>query len=78
MREARQLIARHESRAPTTDMRDSARRLPEELLHEQVQRLAVLSAVVFGLWTIGLLIDLVLLPYMWSLPMSRRSVCINT
>jgi serine/threonine-protein kinase len=36
-------------------------RLPEDLLAEQVQRLGVFSAVAGGLWTFGLLMDLVFL-----------------
>ena len=37
--------------------------LPEEVLKEQVDRVAIFSAVMLGLWTIGLTIDLWLVPF---------------
>jgi len=37
-------------------------RLPDELISEQVQRLALFSAVIGGLWTYGLFTDVVLVP----------------
>src|SRR5262245_9959660 len=76
MPEAR-LVARHESRAPTTDLRDSARRLPEELLLEQVQRLALFAVVIGCLWGLGLFVHLVLLPLAWSMPMSNSSIALD-
>jgi hypothetical protein len=39
----------------------SGGRLPEDLLAEQVQRLGVFAAVAGGLWTFGLMMDLVFL-----------------
>jgi serine/threonine-protein kinase len=41
-------------------------RLPTELLDEQIQRLAMLAGVVACLWALGLFIDLVLAPLVWS------------
>jgi hypothetical protein len=44
---------------PSPDGRDETgmSRLPEELLSEQVRRLAVFAAVGGGLWTYGLVMD---------------------
>ena len=36
--------------------------MPEELLPEQIERLAVFSAVAGSLWTVALLIDIFVLP----------------
>jgi tRNA A-37 threonylcarbamoyl transferase component Bud32 len=52
-------------RTPTAGAPDSRRgtgRIPEELLSEQVQRLAVFAAVVGAVWAFGLFMDLVVLP----------------
>ena len=40
----------------------TAGRLPDELLSEQIRRLAVFSAVIGGLWTFGLAMDLLIVP----------------
>jgi serine/threonine-protein kinase len=37
-------------------------RLPEELLSEQVERLAIFAAVIGALWTYGIIADLVIIP----------------
>src|SRR5262249_1979726 len=50
---------------PSTDSSPSGKttgRLPTELVSEQLQRLALFSAIIGGLWTYGLLMDLVIVP----------------
>src|SRR5262245_36236352 len=50
---------------PSSDSSSSEKttgRLPTEFVSEQVQRLALFSAVIGGLWTYGLLMDLVIVP----------------
>jgi serine/threonine protein kinase len=42
-------------------------RLPEDLLAEQIQRLAVFSAVIAGLWGVGLMMDAVIVPLLLGL-----------
>ena len=42
-------------------------RLPDELLAEQVERLAVFSAVVASLWTFGLVMDILVVPLLLGL-----------
>ena len=37
-------------------------RLPDELISEQVRRLAIFSAVMGALWTYGLVVDVVIVP----------------
>ncbi len=51
--------------------------LPEELLEEQVYRLALLSAVVAGLWTLAVFIDVVLAPWVWGKAISRESLALD-
>lgn len=46
----------------TRDSRTASSRLPEELVSEQVRRLAIFGAVGAALWTFGFLEDAVLLP----------------
>jgi eukaryotic-like serine/threonine-protein kinase len=61
---ARKVIARH-METPVSGSQDTAPstgRIPEELLFEQVQRLAVFSLVAFAVWTFALLLDLFVLP----------------
>jgi eukaryotic-like serine/threonine-protein kinase len=45
-----------------TDTGTGSGRLPEELVSDQVRRLALFAAIGAGLWSFGLLIELVLLP----------------
>ena len=67
-------------RAPTTapDIRGTGRltsRLPDDLLNEQIERLAVFSAVVAGLWGFGLAMDAAIVPLLLgsdSAPVRRR------
>jgi serine/threonine-protein kinase len=46
-------------------------RFPEEMLAEQVTRLASFAAVVAGLWTFGVVMELILLPLLLDQPFSR-------
>ncbi len=60
--------------------RDSGRttRLPDELLEEQVYRLALLTAVIAGLWTLGLFLDFVLAPLVWGLTdISKQGIAVE-
>lgn len=78
MTEARKVIAR--PRDGTGGLRDSARRtprLPDELLTEHVQRIALFSGVIGGLWGLGLFIDLVLAPLTWGAAVSARAVSLE-
>ena len=59
----RQVLARHETLS--SELKDTGRgttRLPTEVLNEQAARLTVFTTVAAVLWTIGLLLDVVLLP----------------
>lgn len=61
----RKLVARRDQTPPpsgTTDTRRVTGRIPDDLLSEQVQRLGVFSAVVAGMWGIGLLLDIFVVP----------------
>jgi eukaryotic-like serine/threonine-protein kinase len=60
--------------------RESGRttRLPDELLEEQVYRLALLTAVIAGLWTLGLFVDFVLAPLVWGVTdVSRQGIAVE-
>jgi hypothetical protein len=46
--------------------------MPEEVIEEQVARLALFSIVGVGLWTFGLLLNLVLVPWTGSDMMPSR------
>jgi serine/threonine protein kinase len=61
----------------TRDSRRSASRLPDELAAEQLQRLALFGAIVGGLWTLGLFVDVVLAPMAWNTRVSMRSVTLD-
>jgi serine/threonine-protein kinase len=52
-------------------------RLPEELLSEQVQRLAVFAAVVGAVWTVGLFMDFAVLPAATGQPQNWRSLALE-
>jgi serine/threonine-protein kinase len=64
----------HESRriaphaTPASSIGDSGRttRLPTELLSEQAQRLVVFSTVALVLWTIALILDSFVMPWLWA------------
>ena len=64
MTEQKRIIAPRQP-TPSSRARDTGRltnRLPDDVLAEQVQRFALFTAVGGGLWTMGLLVDTVLLP----------------
>ena len=62
--EQHKLIApRTQTPAPGARQQTGAGRLPDELLSEQVRRLAVFAAVGAGLWTYGLLMDTIVNPH---------------
>jgi len=64
MSNARKMIApRPQTPAPGEPASSGAGCLPEELLSEQVRRLAVFAAVGGGLWTYGLLMDTLVHPH---------------
>ena len=52
-------------------------RLPDDVLAEQIDRLAVFSAVTAALWGLGLFIDIVLVPITWGRPISVPSVSLE-
>jgi serine/threonine-protein kinase len=68
-----------EPRASTPAPREStgSLRLPDTLVSEQAQRLAVAAAVGGGLWTYGLLMDTVVRPATMGLPVPRTNVVIE-
>ena len=72
------LLARREpTPATATGGGRTTTRLPEELLEEQTQRLALLCAVVAGLWTFGLVIHVFLAPLAWGSPVSAEGVAVD-
>ena len=48
--------------------------LPDELVSEQIERLALFAAVVGALWAIGLFVEVVLFPLTWGRQVSMRAV----
>ena len=60
----------HESgRTPT--------RLPDEIVKEQMERLALFAAVIGGLWAIGLFVDIVLAPLAWDIGVSLHAILLE-
>ena len=66
-------------RLPTPVVRESRRTtgLPDELVSEQIHRLALFAAIAGGLWAVGLIIDVVLVPLTWGVEMSWRAVALD-
>jgi serine/threonine-protein kinase len=58
----RQIVCKPRETSRAGDSRRSTGRIPDELLSEQVQRLAVFSAVAAALWGFALFMDIVILP----------------
>ena len=58
----RKVVAKRPTASRSGDSRRVSGRMPEELLSEQVQRLAVFSAVAAALWGFALFMDVVVLP----------------
>src|SRR5258705_4477542 len=57
------MICRAPSPIPGRDTGRTTTRLPDELVDEQVHRLALFSTIVSGLWALGLVIDTLLIPF---------------
>jgi serine/threonine-protein kinase len=77
MTEARKMIARRPDTAALRDSSRSSSRMPEELLAEQIQRIALFSIVAGSLWMLGLFMDVVLAPFIWGRGISRAGVTLE-
>jgi serine/threonine-protein kinase len=77
MGELRSIRARREPTPSGTGVSDSKVFLPEELLSEQVQRLALFCLIAAGLWSTGFVIDLLVLPYATGMPRNWRSLTLE-
>jgi serine/threonine-protein kinase len=62
---------------PANDSGRSTGRLPDDLQHEQVQRVALLGAVGGGLWTVGLLLDALIVPLVFHVPRPQAAIIIE-
>jgi len=71
------LAPRMDTPTDTGGIRKSASSLPDEMAAEQLQRLALFGAIVGGLWTLGLFIDLVLAPIAWNTRVSFGSLALD-
>jgi serine/threonine protein kinase len=77
MAEEKQLIApRVPTPAPESRVTGS-QPVPEDLLSEHVQRLAVLTLAGAGLWTVGVLMDTIVMPGVLGITMPRITVVIE-
>jgi serine/threonine-protein kinase len=75
-RDPRVIEPRVRTEAP--GLRDqTSSRLPDALVSEQVQRLAVSSAVGAGLWTYGLAMDTIVRPLTWGTVVPQTTVAIE-
>ena len=68
---------RHQIATGVAKTRDSAFSLPDDLLSEQVKRLALFCLIAAVLWTVGLLMDLFVIPYATGMPRNWRSVTLE-
>jgi serine/threonine protein kinase len=71
------LAPRLDTPSDTGASRRSTSRLPDELAAEQLQRLALFGAIVGGLWTLGLFIDIVMSPLAWNTRVSVDNVTLE-
>ena len=71
------LAPRLDTPSDTRQSRRSSSHLPEDLASEQVQRLALFGAITGGLWTLGLLMDVVLAPLAWNTRINFRMVTLE-
>src|SRR4051812_1772578 len=62
-RKMKRLAPRPPTPSGVRDSRRTTGRLPDDIAREQVHRLAIFGAIGVALWTFGLLMDSVLLPY---------------
>ena len=76
-RDVKVLAPRLDTPTDTGVIRKSASRLPDEMAAEQLQRLALFGAIVGGLWTLGLFIDVVMAPIAWNTRISVRNVALD-
>ena len=77
MAEAVKVVA---PRLPTpTGGRETRRttNLPDELVSEQIERLALFAAITCGLWAVGLFVDLVMVPLAWGIELKGRAVALE-
>ena len=77
MIERRSIHARREPVPTGVGVTDTKSYLPEELLSEQVQRLALFCLIAAGLWTAGFVMDLLVLPYATGMPRNWRSLTLE-
>ena len=71
------IAPRVQTAPPGTPATGISTRLPDDLLSEHVQRLAIFSAVAAGLWTAGLLMDTLVTPWMLPIEFSRKRIAIE-
>ena len=74
---ARRVLARCLQPAPTGPGSTGTFELPEELLSEQVQRLALFCMIAAALWGVGLVMDLFLLSVATGAPRNWRSITLE-
>ena len=77
MAEPRSIRARREPLPTGTAVSDTRSFLPEELLSEQVQRLALFCLIAAALWSVGFMMDLLVLPYATGMPRNWRSLTLE-
>jgi eukaryotic-like serine/threonine-protein kinase len=77
MAEPRSVRARREPAPSATGAGDTKSFLPEELLSEQVQRLAIFCLIAAAMWTVGFVMDLFVLPYATGMPRNYRSLTLE-
>jgi serine/threonine protein kinase len=77
MAESRRVRALRNQPLTGTRPGDSSTSLPEELLSDQVRRLAIFCLVAAALWTVALAMDLWAIPYATGLPRNWRSVTLE-
>ena len=77
MAEPRSIRARREPTPSATGVGDTRSFLPEELLSEQVQRLALFCLIGAAMWTVGFVMDMFVLPYATGMPRNWRSLALE-
>src|SRR5690348_1513959 len=76
-------VQRIQARRPETatggarTTRDSSFSLPDELLSEQVKRLALFCLIAAALWSIGLVMDMFVIPHASGQPRNGRSMTLE-
>src|SRR5688572_23029633 len=77
MAEPRSVRARREPAPSVPGAGDTKSFLPEELLSEQVQRLAIFCLIGAAMWIVGFVMDLFVLPYAAGRPRNWRSLALE-